>query len=223
MKPIKCLSLLLLLVTLFSSCFTAKNLDKYITKQYPDFNQPSKKKPVEGISIASSMAGDDYASHSNQKSKIILPLIVYWQWDYTTTCVLNPAIPLKDFTNAVNATANKALKQKLNGRKLQLTLEQLPTSFSFYEKAHLVFVIYTFGWSTISVKSQEKDMIVSYKVTGEGTTEKTGKIQIPYGNDQQYISMYQSWKKATDDYLFNYQNNINRMSKLVVEELVKEM
>ncbi len=152
-----------------------------------------------------------------------LPLIVYWRWDFTNACILNPAIPLKDFSNAVNTTANKALKQKLNGRKLELTVEQMPNSFSFFEEAHLVFLIYGFAWGTTSVKSEEKDMIVGYKVMGEGASAKTGKIQIPYGNDKQYIGNYQSWRRVTDDFLTNYEANITRMSKLVVEQLVKEI
>ena len=32
-------------------------------------------------------------------------------------------------------------------------------------------------------------MLVSYKVMGEGATEKIGKIQSPYGNDKQYIGI----------------------------------
>jgi hypothetical protein len=45
-------------------------------------------------------------------------------------------------------------------------------------KAHMVWVIYAFGWDKISVQPDSTDLVVSYKVLQNETVVKSGKISI---------------------------------------------
>ena len=211
-------------ISMFTSCLTAKKVDKQVAKQYENYLQPQKKKQNDVISVTSSLAkSDGWISTTEAKTSNILPLIVYWSWDYKNTCTLNPQIPINNFTTTVLNAANKGLKQKLSGQRLELSVDQIPNKFFILDKAHLVFLIYTFGWDNISIKAESMDMIVSYKVFKDNLETKKGIMTIPYANDKKDLGMFKSWKKATTEYLEQYDANITSMSKLVVDKLVKEL
>ena len=211
-------------ISMFTSCLTAKKVDKQVAKQYENYLQPQKKKQNDVISVTSSLAkSDGWISTTEAKTSNILPLLVYWSWDYKNTCTLNPQIPINNFTTTVLNAANKGLKQKISGQRLELSVDQIPNKFVILDKAHLVFLIYTFGWDNISIKAEAMDMVVSYKVFKDNVETKKGIMTLPYANDKKDLGMFKSWKKATTEYLEQYDANITSMSKLVVDKLVKEL
>jgi hypothetical protein len=218
------LSLFIICALLLTSCLTAKKVDKQVSAIYGEKQQAQKKKQPDFISITSSLASTgDYTSTTVTKTSDVLPLVFYWSWDYKNTCTLNPQIPINNFTTTVLGMANKALKEKLNGQKIELSVDQIPNKFAFDDKAHLIFVIYAFGWDNVSIKAEKGDLVVSYKVFNNNSESKKGTITIPYFDDRKNLGMFTSWKKATSGYLDQYDANITLMSKLFVDKLIKEI
>jgi hypothetical protein len=218
------LKLFIICASILTSCLTAKKVDKQVAKLYGEKQQPQKKKQIDFISITSSLTStDNQTSTTETKTSNVLPLLFYWSWDYKNTCTLNPQIPINNFTTTVLGIANKRLKEKLNGQKLELSVDKIPNKFAFDDKAHLIFIIYAFGWDNVSIKAETADLVVSYKVLNNNAESKTGIITIPYYDDKKNLGMFTSWKKATSDYLDQYDANIISMSKLFVEKLMKEI
>lgn len=214
----------LLSCCLFTGCLTSRKVDKQVAKQYSGLQQPAKKKQSDFITITSPLLTDDQRiSTTETRTSDLLPLLIYWQWDYKNTCTLNPQIPVNNLAATVVRLANKGLKDKLDGRKIELSVNQVPNKFAIDDKAHLIFVGYAFGWDNVSIKAESMDMIVAYTVTKDNAIVKKGTIDIPYGNDKKKLGMFKSWKKATSEYLDQYDANIIAMSKEVVDELVKEL
>src|SRR5438128_776935 len=94
-KTIRSLSAILLSAAsllFLSSCLTSKKMDRYISEQYDNQVPKQDKKKQAGLVINSSLTTDDAISHTVQKTSKVLPLIVYWQYDYRHTCTLNPAL-----------------------------------------------------------------------------------------------------------------------------------
>lgn len=223
MPTLKMNAILFIVSSLFlTSCLTSKKVDKQVAKQYTDNQQIQKKKQNDIISVTSSLSsGNNQISTTETKTSNVLPLLVYWSWNYKNTCTLNPQIAVNNFTTTV--LANKGLRAKLNGQKLELSVEKIPNKFIIDDKAHLIFVIYAFGWDNVSIQTENTDMVVSYRVLKDNIEIKKGIITIPYDSDKMNLGMFKSWKRATSEYLDQYNANITSMSKLLVEKLVKEI
>jgi hypothetical protein len=210
---------------LFSSCLTAKKMDHYLALQYNnELPVPARKKNTDIIIISSVPSAVTAISNSNQKTSKFLPLLVYWQWEYKVNCELNPTIGIVRFTNAINSQANKDLKEKLNGRKLELKVEQMPISFAIVDKAHSIFLLlYAFGWEKVYRAPDTSDLVVSYQLTQGDTSIKTGKISIKNNAQNNGLRYFQSWKSAVREQLADNDVNITKMSQAFVDRLLEEL
>ncbi|MBC7873668.1 MAG: hypothetical protein H7Y01_06720 [Ferruginibacter sp.] len=218
-------TLLLGVICILPGCLTIQKMDKFVAGQYNNELPKQDKKKNPGITVTSSIpfATEDIAT-SSKKTSNMLPLLLYWQWDYRHTCTLHPAIAVGNFTKALNAQANKGLNQKLNGQQLELTVEQVPNAFALVDKAHLIFlVLYAISWDKLYVEPDLKDLVVSYKVLQNGSTVKSGKLSVKNNQQNQNIRYFQSWKSATSEYLATYNQDITNMTRLFVTNLVAEL
>ena len=217
-------ALLFVLIAFFSSCLTSKKMDKFVADQYGDQIPAQDKKKKADITVTSGLAGaTGNISTTVQKTSKVLPLIVYWQWDYRHTCALNPAIGVNNFSNTVNTLAGKSLSPKLNGKKLELMVEQMPASFALVDKAHLIWIIYAITWDKIYIEPDFKDLVVAYKAPQPDGSFKTGKITIKNAEERTGIRHFQSWKSATSEYLDRYNAGITDMAKIFISKLVAEL
>jgi hypothetical protein len=210
--------------TLFMGCLTSKKVDRQVAKQYSDVKEIKKRKPGDNISITSRLTPvGEKISTTETRTSNMLPLIVYWKWDYTNTCTLNPQIPINNFVTTVYSYASKGLTSKLAGQNLELSVDKIPGKFQILDKAHLIFFGYAYGWDNISMKALDMEMIVSYRVLKDNVETKKGIISIPNFDDKKQLGMFKNWKKATNEYLAQFDENISAMSKLVVDRIVNEL
>ena len=152
-----------------------------------------------------------------------MPLVVYWQFDSRHSCALNTQIATAYFANTINAVANKGLSQKLNGQKLELTVEQAPASFALVDKMHVIWMIYSIHWSKIYIQPDFKDLVVSYKLLQNSNVVKTGNITVKNTEENKNLRFFQSWKSATTEYLTDYNADVTRMTKSFVDRLMEEI
>src|ERR1019366_6629024 len=197
---------------------------KFVATQYGnELPKPNKKKKAE-IEIASLTHSDNSSiSTTVHKTDKFLPLLVYWKYDHRQSCSLNPAIAETNFSNAINSLGTKGLIEKLNGRKLELTIEQAPTAFSLVLKENMIWVVYAFSWSKIYFEPDRKDLIVSYKSVGSNAVVKTGRITVKNSNKNKGIRFFQSWKSATSEFLSEHNENFTSMTKTFISQLTNEL
>ena len=216
-----CLACILLTL---SSCLTSKKLDKFVASQYSnELPKPSKKKKAEIEVTSLTPSGNSQISTTVHKTDMFLPLLVYWKYDHRQSCSLNPSIAVTNFSNAINSLATKGLIEKLNGRKLELTVEQAPSAFSLVAKENMVWLVYAFSWSKIYIEPDMKDLIVAYKVVGSDAGVKTGKIAVKNTDKNKGLRFFQSWKSATSEHLSEYNANFTSMTKTFVSQLTNEL
>ncbi len=216
--------LLFFIVATFSACFSPQKMDAYVSEKF--YNQVPKlnKKNVQNIAVASSLQGtENRISVTTKKTSKVLPLIVYWQYDYRLMSRLNPEIAVNNFTNAINSSYSKTLMQKLEGKKLELTVEKAPTDFALVDKGHIIFIVYVISWNKVYMEPDFKDLVVSYKIIQADNTQKSGKIEIKNTMKNKGLRLFQSWRSATSEYLNEYNSTINTMTKSFVTELLKEL
>ena len=219
------LILLFAVAITMTSCLSAAKVDAYIADQYGNQLPKQDKKKDSVISIASSVKPISPAiSTTVIKTSKVLPLLFYYQYEYRRTSTLNPAIAVSYFTKAVKLQSNKALYKKLQGQQLELTIEQLPATFAFVDKAHLIFLILgKISWDKIYTEAAVADLVVSYKVLQNGTTTKSGSITVQNTDKNRKFRFLQSWKTAISEYLAIYNQNITIMSKEFVDQLAEEL
>jgi len=199
-------------------------MDRYVSEQFNNQLPKEDKKRKADFNVTSTIASPvKDISVTVQKTNKVLPLIVYWQYDYRHTCTLNPAIAITQFSNAVNSLATKGLSQKLNGRHLDLTVEEAPNAFALVDKSHMIWVIYAFSWDKIYMEPDFKNLVVSYKLTGNDAAGKTGTITVKNTAQNKDKRFFQSWKSATSEYLADYNATINNMTKSFVSQLMEEL
>jgi hypothetical protein len=202
-------------------CLTPQKMDAYVAEQYGNRLPQLNKKNTQNITVTSQLPRTTEAiSHTTKKTSNVLPLIIYWHFEFRRICHLNPDIPVINFTNALNNATAKPLLQKLEGKKLELTVEQAPVDFSHTEKSNTIIIA---SWTRLYIEPDFKDLVVSYKLINAGGTEKTGKIQVKNPMRDKGFRLFQTWKSAISEYITEYNITINSMAKSFVSELVKEL
>jgi hypothetical protein len=229
MKPLKnknsvlLISLPFVLCTL-TSCLTAKKIDKFVAKEYNnELPKPSKKRSAV-VEMKSTMpSGGTEISTTVHKMDKFLPLLFYWHVKESQNCSLNSAIAETNISNALSAAASKGLSQKLNGQKLELTLEQAPSAFSLIDDEHMVWFIYGFSWTKVYVHPDNKDLVVSYKLVKSDSAVKTGTVTVRNTDTNKNLRFFQSWKSAISEYIQTYNTNLALMTRSLVTKLNEEL
>jgi len=208
---------------LFSSCLTARKLDRQIDKEYGDRTALLQiPQNTDLITITSPLIDQsDHFSTSKTTTSKMLPLVFYWSWEYKNASKLNPRISIN--TLAGQLKKSLPLRDKLAGRRLELNVEESPANFAIVDKAHLIFFLYAFGWDKVTIQGEAANLHVRYKLYQADTELKTGQITIPAPVTMRGIGMFTSWKTATSDFLQQYDANIMTMSKAFITSLLKEL
>jgi hypothetical protein len=210
----------------FASCLGPRKIDKWVARHYSDEPIEAPRHNGGEIAFLSKLPARDPAPSLTEKQRShMLPLLFYWQYDYTWSCIINPDLPVNNFESAVTNNAGHGLKQKLNGNHLELTIQQLPHGFIMEDRGWLVWVIVgQFGNEVISVEPQPTDMVVSYRLLNSTNEEvKTGTITVVDPNKTKRLKWFHSLKKTTWQYLQQYDANIVSMSKELVNKLTAEL
>lgn len=226
MKKLLYYTLLFLSITSLTSCLTGKKLDRYVQQQFPEMQSLQKKKTNETVAVTSTLIAttDDKTSTSESKTVGFLPLIVYWRWDYKNTCTLNPLIPISTFSKSFTVAVNKGLKDKLAGKRIELSVEKIPNQFAIDDIGHSIFLgFYAINWDNVYIKTENKELVVAYKVIENGVLIKNGTIELSYADDKKRLGLFKSWKSATSEYLSQYDLNIATLAKQAAEKLIKEL
>ncbi len=211
-------------VVFLTGCLGPKKIDKWVAEKYNEPPVVPKKKHTQIVILSDLPSPGVKLSTTEKKTSDLLPLIFYWQFDYKNTCTLNSQIPVNIFTTTVNSYAGHGLQQKLNGERIELTIEKIPTKFAIDDKGHVIWVIYAFSWEYLTILPEERDLVVSYKVFDTNNQQmKNGQVTISSSDKPIDVHMFQSLKKKTWGFLDQYDAGIAVMSKHVVDKIITEL
>lgn len=221
--PKPALSFILVLV-IFSSCMTPKKIDRWASQHYATAIVPPRKTDYITVKDASFSQGDPPSSTEKKKGKM-LPLLFYWKWKLGTHTELNQAVPRTVFASAMIPYANsKRLKQKLDGQTIELTIEEVPSTFSIMDEGWLVFLIFGSVHNEVMyIDPDIKNMTVSYRVMKDNAETKSGKVSVADLNKAVDFRMFKSAKKTFFEYLDKYNFNIQTMAKETVDKIMTDL
>jgi hypothetical protein len=197
-------------------------MDRFVSEQYNDqFPRISGKKNQE-IKVTTSLPADKQQaiSTTQKKTSKVLPLIVYWSFDYRRTCSLNYQVPVNLITNSLYTTTNKKLEEKIKGKILEIQIEQVPRSFAIVDKAHILLLVY---WDKLYREPDFSDLVVSYKLLENATPIKSGRLTIENKQQSTGIRFAQSIRSSCQESISEYNQELSSMSKRLMEKLSEEL
>ena len=219
------LASLLFLAIVFSGCLTPRKMDKWIDSKYEGMTTGKIKSNDYLVIKTENIKPDDKISTTQKGKTKFIPALVYWHWEFSNVSTLNPYIPVSHFSAALLPYANsKGMRQKLNGQKIELTIDKAPAVFSLTDKGNMIYLgLWYVGWESIYIQPDNQELVVSYRLLKNNTEMKKGVIAIANRDQPIALKMFQSPKKMTWRYLDQYNNNIKSMSKELVDRLMVEL
>lgn len=209
----------------FTSCIGPKKIDKWIGQKYGETTTSIKPKANYYTLTSPLITADEKTSSSTKKTRKFLPLIFYWQVDYQLSSTLNPKIPINLFISAFSTYANsKNLREKLDGKNLEMTINKIPTSFSLNDDFRsIVLLIVAFSWEKIYLLPVNTDLQISYKLSKENGEINNGVLNISDLNKIKEKTYFKTMKRATTEYLTQYDENIKLMAKSAVVQMIEKL
>jgi hypothetical protein len=215
--------LVMIIVLIVGACNTPKKVDGWIAARYGE-PMAVRKPRADYFAVTSSMiTADTKASQTLNDNRKGLFLLFYWKKNYSMRTELNPKIAINQFTNSFTVYGNsKHLKEKLNGRTIELVVEKMPRSFSFRDDFRMVFfIVGEVHWDKIYMLPENSEMVLRYTVSGP--EKKSGTITLADNNKIQKTRLFQKLSTAYTEYLNEYDENIKTMAKSAVDQLMLDL
>src|ERR1035437_8863451 len=122
----KKLIFLLILTLLLTGCISIKKYNGFVYQKIKSYSQKQTNKSNNFMQITTdSLVDFDTVSTSKKIKSLFIPAILYWQWENTIRCDLNPSFSINILRSSVESYADSVnLKEKLNGQTLELSIRK---------------------------------------------------------------------------------------------------
>jgi hypothetical protein len=217
--------MLMFIVASMAACVTPQKMNKHVSRHYGEM--PAIKMPAQTLPIAVETKLTDGSSNMEMSTgkrywKKFLPLIVYNKEHMVVETNLNYKIPVNQFTNSLYQYARtQKVTDKLAGKNLTVTIDQLPRTFSFNNKTTNILLL--FNITKVYLEPNQEDVKVTYALHEGGKMVKIGMVQVQDPNKAYGIQYFQSLKAATDDYLNAYDNFYKNLGRTVLDRIMAEL
>ena len=121
-------------------------------------------------------------SSSQIQSSFFIPAIVYWGWENTLKCKVNNHYFINLFTDILNRKMKEAeWKDKLNDKKLEITIDSLPNQFIYSSKGMMIFLFtaYSYSFSKV-IQPENQEFRISYRLLQNSKALKQGSFWTKY-------------------------------------------
>ncbi len=216
-----------LLISLFmTGCVSPAKINSWVTSYYEQNETLGIKNSKNVIVVKSSTpatSDDNMASTEKDKSSM-LPLVFYYTWKQGDFCAVNEYVPLQIFNANMLSFANKkGLQKKLTGKKLELTISNIPHLFYYNEKGWMFWLIFHVGQSDISISPTIKPINVKYRLLQGTTALQSGDISLVSSDSTFRDKSSHSAQKTTAKYLNQYDLSIKKLSEDCVDSLLNRL
>jgi len=203
----------------FSSCISSRTLKKYVKTALPYNAEEIVNKQLAmtdyTLICTDSVNYTDSVVAIKKTKGYFIPAILFWTWDSTFETNINKNIYLQTLTSTFEERAIEfELKKHLEGRKLVVTVERLPSSFYYSSNGWFVFLLYSYSYSFgENIKPNDQKFRVRYKVLQDGTEVVNDMYE------RSFVTTSTNNFSATDKFIANYLDETKLNFKKACEEL----
>ena len=160
-------------------------------------------------------------TNCKQIKSSFIPAIFYWGWNSEVICELSKEnIENQLKKDLIVKIEKEGLQTYFEDKKLQLTIDEIPTQFKFQDKGDVIYLVFGYIMSQKRYFAPElKRFKGSYQIL-----DKENKVLVAGGFTEplalkSQTSIVKSTKKLSWQYLDNYNLEINRFVSVVLTDL----
>ena len=215
----------LTLLLIMTSCISTHHFNDIVRERYGNNNISVPEIPQKSyISFDINQLQNQSLVTSKKLKNLFIPAIIYWQWDNTIEWKLNPLKYGSYFCRQMTLYADSLnLDKILQNRKIKITIENFPNSFYYTHKGFTLILVVSYLYSDVeTIIPDEKELKLTYQITKNDSTEFSNTVyfKLPY---KPINNVWKSTKKYTWNFIDQYEENLNTLSKIVVQEIVEDI
>ncbi len=168
---------------LLSSCYSAKQMNKAITKSVTE-------DVVRNVQVADTniILNTEKLAQFIPSAKVttihnyFIPALFYWETRDLLMAEINNRTYINNFTDVLNRKAvENNFAEKLNGKKLEISIDNTPNEFYYDYKYVLIYFLFAYVYSTNwDIYHKMQHLKVSYRITKDNLQLKNGTFDSPF-------------------------------------------
>lgn len=153
-----------------------------------------------------------------------VPAILYWGWNSTIECEINPQTAANYVRSGIFKAADSlGLNSKIKDRQLVINLKKTPSKFLYENKGHVLFLLIAYTTSGLeAITPYPISLEVDYQLTENGEVVANG-VGVVQSKAQPVANIWKSSKKFTWMYLDEYKKESNRMGTELVKNIMQQI
>lgn len=205
-----------------TSCVGTKKYASFVEQRVPTEQVVTQPQP-EALVVNAPAAGQT-GNQFKQLERSFIPALVYWGWNSTISCELDPGMAAAAVRRGMYQAADKLdLQNRLGGRQLVVDIRQTPGQFMFERKGsvvHLIFVQLT--TSHESITPRPTDLVLHYQLLDNGAVVASGEETVK--NTQEPLrNLWKTSKQFTWLYLDQFELEAGRMGEQSLHNIVLKL
>ena len=139
-----------IIATLLTGCVNTKKITSVVQ---PKFQYSESNSQNDSIVFNYAGLGVNASPVVSTRVKLqLIPALVYWQWNNTIKCEIDPKLVGQLFQESVlNYADDLKLREKLQGRTLEITVEKIPNNFAYTYKGFTIIVMVAYYINAIEM------------------------------------------------------------------------
>ena len=174
----KMLKVLFITATLFlTACITTGDFSNIVKSKLGVYVQLPESKQADNVIIKTDkLHFIDSAVVVRKQKSYFIPAIIYWQKVNTLSCDINNRYFVNMFTDTFkDAVSEFQLKKHLGSRRLEISLETVPSNFVYSDKFYGVFTMICFSLYREDIRPLESQIKVTYRILDGDQEVKAGR------------------------------------------------
>ncbi|MGB3799866.1 MAG: hypothetical protein WA952_08605 [Lewinella sp.] len=204
------------------SCVSPTRYGTYLAEYQPD--EPLAEAAATPIEVR---YADNYRTEQEvtRIKNSFVPAILYWSWNNTLECSLDPDKQLAYVREGVMQAADSlGLDRKLADKNLSITLSQVPGQFYYVNRMYVVIAIV--AYSTMgeeSITPVPTDLVASYVVTDQNDRRSAWGSSTVFSQEEPMRNLWKSTRGFTAKFLDAQRAELHRMGQELVAEIDREL
>ena len=217
--------LFLLTIASLSSCLSTKSLTEIVKNKILQDNNAVIQIDTSYLKLSTDrLQKTDSLVLADKIKSYFIPAILFWSKNNTLGCTINNTYFTDIFSNKLTELSEEfRIKEILNGRRLEISLESVPNRFIYTNRFNFMFLLYVYSYSyQESIYPENGEFNLTYKVLEENKVVKSGNFNI--NNTVKPLSnSFKSQSKFIETYIDELKLNFEQQSNQIIIKIINEI
>lgn len=213
---------LLALGTLATGCVSSQKYGTFVEQKIKA--APQQELAQKDWLVVNTPVTDQKGSNFTKVNYSFIPALVYWGWNSTIACELDPQTAAAYVKRGIYQAADSLdLQSRLGGKQLVIDIERLPGQFLYENKGNTIFLVFAHVTTGVeAISPRPTNLMVSYRLLEEGAVVASGEGLVR-NEEQPLRNVWKSTKKFTWLYLDLFEKEANRMGTESVKDIIRQL